>query len=110
MLAEPQLGGGVMRLPVLLTCFALSALPALAGAPKVGQTCCTEVARAVPRRMFTRVKKVTFQLNDGVCKVEAAVLTLKNKKLCIDPKNKDLMKWLQRRGITQRFKTSWTPP
>uniref|UniRef100_A0A8C8RAU2 C-C motif chemokine n=1 Tax=Pelusios castaneus TaxID=367368 RepID=A0A8C8RAU2_9SAUR len=64
--------------------------------------CCTEVSQHVPRRLLQKVQKFEIQKDDGVCNLQAVILYVNHKRLCVSTQNKNIKKWMKRNRITNR--------
>ncbi|KAE8636877.1 hypothetical protein XENTR_v10003182 [Xenopus tropicalis] len=83
---------------VLLLCATLCCVLYCAdGLPTNFAHCCTEVARRIPRNLLPHVTGMRIQKNNGICNIRAVVLHVNNKQICLDPKNRSLQKWIQKR-------------
>ncbi|XP_063312857.1 C-C motif chemokine 27 [Pelobates fuscus] len=58
-------------------------------------SCCTQLAKRIPKNMLPQVTKVHFQKKDGICNLQAIVLHVRNQKKCMDPNIKSLRKWIK---------------
>ncbi|OCU02761.1 C-C motif chemokine 28-like [Xenopus laevis] len=85
-----------MRL-VILVLILCATLYCTDGLPTNFAHCCTEVARRIPQNLLPRVTGVQIQKSDGICNIRAVVLQVNNKKICMDPKNRSLQKWMKKR-------------
>ncbi|CAH2296848.1 C-C motif chemokine 28 [Pelobates cultripes] len=59
-------------------------------------SCCTQLAKRIPKNMLQQVTKVHFQKKDGICNLQAIVLHVRNQKKCMDPNIKSLRKWIKK--------------
>uniref|UniRef100_A0A8C5LMI0 Uncharacterized protein n=1 Tax=Leptobrachium leishanense TaxID=445787 RepID=A0A8C5LMI0_9ANUR len=46
------------------------------GVPGNFLSCCTQLAKRVPKNMLPQVTRVQFQKNDGICHLQAIVVTV----------------------------------
>ncbi|XP_072011028.1 C-C motif chemokine 28-like [Engystomops pustulosus] len=59
-------------------------------------SCCTKVARNIPRNMLRKVSRVQIQKKDGICNIAAIVLHVNLQLKCLDPRNQFLQQWVRR--------------
>ncbi|KAM3937941.1 C-C motif chemokine 28 [Leptodactylus fuscus] len=64
--------------------------------------CCTRLGENISKGLLKKVKGYEIQKQDGTCHLQAVLLHLKHKTLCISPKNKRVQQWI----IRQRMKSS----
>ncbi|KAM4809537.1 C-C motif chemokine 28 [Rhinophrynus dorsalis] len=60
-------------------------------------SCCTELGDHIPKRMLRRAKSYKIQQSNGICNLRAIVLYTKHKILCVNPKNRIIKKWIQKK-------------
>ncbi|XP_055973400.1 C-C motif chemokine 27 [Sorex fumeus] len=62
-------------------------------------TCCTQLYRQpLSAKLLRKVVRVEVQKVDGNCHLQAFVLHLTHRTVCIHPKNRSLARWFERRG------------
>ncbi|XP_073412814.1 C-C motif chemokine 27 [Dendrobates tinctorius] len=66
------------------------------GLPPSSASCCTQLAKRIPKNMLQKVTKVQFQKKDGMCSLKAIVLLVENQLKCMDPTNRFLQQWVRR--------------
>ncbi|XP_077137423.1 C-C motif chemokine 27 [Ranitomeya variabilis] len=66
------------------------------GLPPSSASCCTQLAKRIPKNMLQKVTKVQFQEKDGICSLKAIVLLVENQLKCMDPTNRVLQQWVRR--------------
>ncbi|NXJ00973.1 CCL28 protein, partial [Psophia crepitans] len=59
-------------------------------------SCCTEISDEIPGRILQRVQRFEIQKADGLCHLEAAILYIKGRKFCVNPRNRKFKKWRQK--------------
>ncbi|XP_069820718.1 C-C motif chemokine 28 [Dendropsophus ebraccatus] len=57
--------------------------------------CCTQLGENVSKSLLKQVKRYSIQRQDGTCHLQAVLLHLKRKILCISPKNKKVEQWIK---------------
>ncbi|XP_075043139.1 C-C motif chemokine 27 [Mixophyes fleayi] len=83
-----------LKIFILLVFIAIITSPCQ-GLPTYSISCCTRLAKRIPKNMLKHVTKVRSQKKDGICSLRAIVLYVENKQRCMDPKNKVLQLWLK---------------
>ncbi|XP_053313927.1 C-C motif chemokine 28 [Spea bombifrons] len=68
--------------------------------------CCTEYSDRIPKKVLQRVKSYKIQQANGICNLRAVVLYTRHKTLCMNPKNKHVMRWIKKKNKDQCQKTS----
>ncbi|XP_042192239.1 C-C motif chemokine 28-like [Callorhinchus milii] len=87
------------KIILLLLVTALAALHTTQGFPAFPPiSCCTRVVNYFTKHLGKRVTKVEIQKTNH-CTIKAVVLHTSKRKLCVDPNNKALKKWLKARKI-----------
>ncbi|KAM5298454.1 C-C motif chemokine 27 [Ctenodactylus gundi] len=62
-------------------------------------TCCTQLYRQpLPNKLLRKVIRVELQEADGDCHLQAFVLHLARRSVCIHPQNRSLTRWFERQG------------
>lgn len=62
-------------------------------------SCCTQLYRQpLPTRLLRRIVRVELQEADGDCHLQAVVLHLARRSVCVHPQNRSLARWLERHG------------
>uniref|UniRef100_A0A8C7EXN6 C-C motif chemokine ligand 27 n=1 Tax=Neovison vison TaxID=452646 RepID=A0A8C7EXN6_NEOVI len=62
-------------------------------------TCCTQLYRQpLSNKLLRRVIRVEVQEADGDCHLQAFVLHLSRRSVCIHPQNRSLARWFERQG------------
>ncbi|XP_028634867.1 C-C motif chemokine 27 isoform X2 [Grammomys surdaster] len=62
-------------------------------------SCCTQLYRQpLPNRLLRRIVRVELQEADGDCHLQAVVLHLARRSVCVHPENRSLARWLERKG------------
>ncbi|KAM4849910.1 C-C motif chemokine 27 isoform 2-T2 [Urocitellus parryii] len=62
-------------------------------------TCCTQLYRQpLSRKLLRKVIRVELQEADGDCHLQAFVLHLARRSVCIHPQNRSLARWFERQG------------
>ncbi|XP_007945236.1 C-C motif chemokine 27 [Orycteropus afer afer] len=62
-------------------------------------TCCTELyQRPLSDKLLRKVTRVELQMADGDCHLQAFVLHLARRSVCIHPKNRSLAQWFANQG------------
>ncbi|EDL98704.1 chemokine (C-C motif) ligand 27 (predicted), isoform CRA_f [Rattus norvegicus] len=62
-------------------------------------SCCTQLYRQpLPTRLLRRIVRVELQEADGDCHLQAVVLHLTRRSVCVHPQNRSLARWLERHG------------
>ncbi|KFO35346.1 C-C motif chemokine 27 [Fukomys damarensis] len=62
-------------------------------------TCCTQLYRQpLPSKILRKVIWVELQEADGDCHLQAFVLHLARRSVCIHPQNRSLARWFERQG------------
>ncbi|XP_031232983.1 C-C motif chemokine 27 isoform X1 [Mastomys coucha] len=62
-------------------------------------SCCTQLYRQpLPNRLLRRIVRVELQEADGDCHLQAVVLHLARRSVCVHPQNRSLARWLERQG------------
>ncbi|KAG8505885.1 C-C motif chemokine 27 [Galemys pyrenaicus] len=65
--------------------------------------CCTQLYRQpLPNKLLRKVIRVEMQKADGDCHLQAFVLHLPRRSVCIHPQNRSLARWFERQG--KRFR------
>ncbi|XP_040277211.1 C-C motif chemokine 28 [Bufo bufo] len=64
--------------------------------------CCTQLGENISKTLLKKVKSYEIQKRDGTCHLQAVLLHLKHRTLCISPKNKRVQQWI----VTQHKKSS----
>ncbi|XP_006758616.1 PREDICTED: C-C motif chemokine 27 isoform X2 [Myotis davidii] len=68
-------------------------------------TCCTQLYRQpLSRKLLRKVTRVELQEANGDCHLQAFVLHLPRRSVCIHPQNRSLARWFERQG--RRFQGS----
>ncbi|XP_040191559.1 C-C motif chemokine 27 [Rana temporaria] len=66
------------------------------GMPIRTVSCCTKLAKHIPKNLLKNVMKVRFQKRDGLCNLRAIVLYVGRQQKCVDPNNKALIGWIKK--------------
>ncbi|KAM4049263.1 C-C motif chemokine 27 [Anomaloglossus baeobatrachus] len=66
------------------------------GLPFSSASCCTQLAKRIPKNLLQKVTKVQFQKKDGICSLKAIVLLVENQLKCMDPNNRFLQQWVRK--------------
>ncbi|XP_016078508.1 PREDICTED: C-C motif chemokine 27 [Miniopterus natalensis] len=62
-------------------------------------TCCTQLYRQpLSKKLLRRVTRVELQEADGDCHLQAFILHLSQRSVCIHPQNRSLARWFERQG------------
>ncbi|XP_038204102.1 uncharacterized protein LOC119826712 isoform X2 [Arvicola amphibius] len=62
-------------------------------------TCCTQLYRQpLPNRLLRKILRVELQEADGDCHLQAIVLHLPRRTVCVHPQNGSLARWFERHG------------
>ncbi|CAO2580507.1 C-C motif chemokine 27 [Lemmus lemmus] len=62
-------------------------------------TCCTQLYRQpLPNRLLRKILHVELQEANGDCHLQAIVLHLPRRTVCVHPQNGSLARWLERHG------------
>uniref|UniRef100_A0ABI7XIE6 Chemokine interleukin-8-like domain-containing protein n=1 Tax=Felis catus TaxID=9685 RepID=A0ABI7XIE6_FELCA len=62
-------------------------------------TCCTQLYRQpLSNKLLRKVIRVELQEADGDCHLQAFVLHLSRRSVCIHPQNRSLARWFERQG------------
>ncbi|XP_008140390.1 C-C motif chemokine 27 isoform X1 [Eptesicus fuscus] len=62
-------------------------------------TCCTQLYRQpLSRKLLRKVTRVELQEANGDCHLQAFVLHLSRRSVCIHPQNRSLARWFERQG------------
>ncbi|XP_060055237.1 C-C motif chemokine 27 [Erinaceus europaeus] len=62
-------------------------------------TCCTQLYRKpLPNKLLKKVIEVELQEADGDCHLQAIILHLSGRSVCIHPQNHSLARWFQHQG------------
>ncbi|XP_026642539.1 C-C motif chemokine 27 isoform X3 [Microtus ochrogaster] len=62
-------------------------------------TCCTQLYRQpLPNRLLRKILHVELQEADGDCHLQAIVLHLPRRTVCVHPQNGSLARWFERHG------------
>uniref|UniRef100_A0A8C6RBD6 Chemokine interleukin-8-like domain-containing protein n=1 Tax=Nannospalax galili TaxID=1026970 RepID=A0A8C6RBD6_NANGA len=62
-------------------------------------SCCTQLYRQpLPNKLLRKIIYVEVQKADAECHLQAFVLHLARRSVCIHPKNRSLARWLDRQG------------
>ncbi|XP_040276773.1 C-C motif chemokine 28-like [Bufo bufo] len=85
-----------LKFLILLLLLLLSITVTHQGLAPSSASCCTQVAKHIPRNMLQQVTKVQLQKKDGICNIKAIVLHVDNQLKCMDPKNRLLQKWVRK--------------
>ncbi|NP_035466.1 C-C motif chemokine 27 isoform 2 precursor [Mus musculus] len=84
-------------LPLLL--LLLSPAPEAALPLPSSTSCCTQLYRQpLPSRLLRRIVHMELQEADGDCHLQAVVLHLARRSVCVHPQNRSLARWLERQG------------
>lgn len=97
--SSPSISAGTMASPrflILLILLMVSITVTHQGIPSSSASCCTQLAKRIPRNMLQKVTKVQVQKIDGICHLQAIVLHVENQLKCMDPKNRFLQQWVRR--------------
>ncbi|KAG9488236.1 hypothetical protein GDO78_007827, partial [Eleutherodactylus coqui] len=57
--------------------------------------CCTQLGEHVSKTLLRKVKSYEIQKQDGTCHLQAVLLHLQHKTLCVSPENKLLQQWIK---------------
>ncbi|XP_044121402.1 C-C motif chemokine 27 [Neovison vison] len=86
-------------LQLLLLLLLLSPDPGAALPLPTSITCCTQLYRQpLSNKLLRRVIRVEVQEADGDCHLQAFVLHLSRRSVCIHPQNRSLARWFERQG------------
>ncbi|NWV29378.1 CCL28 protein, partial [Origma solitaria] len=58
--------------------------------------CCTKISKEIPRRILRRVNRFEIQEADGPCHLEAVILYVRGKKLCVNPWIREVRKLMKK--------------
>uniref|UniRef100_A0A8C3WQ25 C-C motif chemokine ligand 27 n=1 Tax=Catagonus wagneri TaxID=51154 RepID=A0A8C3WQ25_9CETA len=84
---------------LLLLLLLLSPDPGAALILPPSTTCCTQLYRQpLSSKLLRQVIRVELQEADGDCHLQAFVLHLSRRSVCIHPQNRSLARWFQRHG------------
>ncbi|KAG5213096.1 hypothetical protein JEQ12_008882, partial [Ovis aries] len=84
---------------LLLLLLFLSPDPGGAFPLALSTACCTQLYRQpLPNKLLRRVIRVELQEADGDCHLQAFVLHLSQRRVCIHPQNRSLIRWIERQG------------
>ncbi|XP_051043551.1 C-C motif chemokine 27 isoform X2 [Phodopus roborovskii] len=62
-------------------------------------TCCTQLYRQpLPNKLLRKIIHVKLQKADGDCHLQAIVLHLAQRSVCVHPQNRSLARWFERHG------------
>lgn len=62
-------------------------------------TCCTQLYRQpLPNKLLRKIIHVELQEADGDCHLQAIVLHLARRSVCVHPQNRSLARWFERHG------------
>ncbi|XP_058422001.1 C-C motif chemokine 27 [Diceros bicornis minor] len=62
-------------------------------------TCCTQLYRQpLSTKLLRKVIRVELQKADGDCHLQAFILHLSQRSVCIHPQNRSLAQWFERQG------------
>nr|XP_023421271.1 C-C motif chemokine 27 [Cavia porcellus]XP_023421272.1 C-C motif chemokine 27 [Cavia porcellus] len=94
---------------LMLLLLLLSPDPGAASLLQPITTCCTQLyRRPLPNKILRKVIWVELQEADGDCHLQAFVLYLTERSVCVHPKNRSLIQWLERHG--KRFQGTLRNP
>uniref|UniRef100_A0A8C6RF55 Chemokine interleukin-8-like domain-containing protein n=1 Tax=Nannospalax galili TaxID=1026970 RepID=A0A8C6RF55_NANGA len=84
---------------LLLILLLLSPDPGSALPLSASTSCCTQLYRQpLPNKLLRKIIYVEVQKADAECHLQAFVLHLARRSVCIHPKNRSLARWLDRQG------------
>uniref|UniRef100_I3M182 C-C motif chemokine ligand 27 n=1 Tax=Ictidomys tridecemlineatus TaxID=43179 RepID=I3M182_ICTTR len=84
---------------LLLLLLLLSPDPGAALLLPPSTTCCTQLYRQpLSKKLLRKVIRVELQEADGDCHLQAFVLHLARRSVCIHPQNRSLARWFERQG------------
>ncbi|XP_073536398.1 C-C motif chemokine 28 [Phyllobates terribilis] len=84
-----------LRLAALLLCVLYVADAAFSSS---STSCCTQLGEKISKTLLKKVNRYEIQKQDGNCHLQAVVLYLNRKTLCISPKNLRVQKWIKRKN------------
>ncbi|NXN02026.1 CCL28 protein, partial [Sylvia borin] len=58
--------------------------------------CCMKISDEIPKAILRRVERFETQKADGPCHLEAIILHMKDKKLCVNPWNRKVKKMMKK--------------
>nr|KAF6483535.1 C-C motif chemokine ligand 27 [Rousettus aegyptiacus] len=91
--------GPLPTISLLLLLLLLSLDPGAAMLLSLGTTCCTQLYRQpLSNKLLKEVIRVELQEADGDCHLQAFVLHLSQRSVCIHPQNRSLARWFQHQG------------
>ncbi|XP_005999079.1 C-C motif chemokine 28-like [Latimeria chalumnae] len=90
-----------IKVILLFTVTILAVMEYLEAIPMSHMNCCTQVSNSVTKSLLRKVERVQIQDHDGICHMKAMVLHIKGRKLCVNPRNKLLLKWLRKNAKLQ---------
>ncbi|XP_063310096.1 C-C motif chemokine 28 [Pelobates fuscus] len=70
--------------------------------------CCTEYRDHIPKKVLKRVETYKIQAANGICDVRAIVLRTKRRTICINPTNKQVLKWIEKKKKSVQCETKST--
>ncbi|XP_075703719.1 C-C motif chemokine 27 [Rhinoderma darwinii] len=85
-----------MRVLVVLVLLMVFITVTRQGLPSASASCCTQLAKRIPKNMLQQVTEVRLQKKDGICSLRAIVLHVENHLKCMDPKNRFLQHWVKK--------------
>ncbi|XP_012882024.1 PREDICTED: C-C motif chemokine 27 [Dipodomys ordii] len=112
---------GFLTTSGLLLLLFLSPDPGTALPLSPSTTCCTQLYRQpLSNKLLRKVIHVELQEADGDCHLQAVVLHLARRSVCIHPQNRSLARWFVRQGkrlqgnlpnlnLTLKRKMDWSP-
>ncbi|XP_051014027.1 C-C motif chemokine 27-like isoform X4 [Acomys russatus] len=90
---------GIFPISSLLLMLLLSPAPGAALPMPSSNSCCTQLYRQpLPIRVLRRIIRVELQEADGDCHLQAVVLHLARRSVCVHPQNRSLARWLEHHG------------
>ncbi|XP_069820988.1 C-C motif chemokine 27 [Dendropsophus ebraccatus] len=65
-------------------------------------SCCTRLAKRIPKNLLPQVTRVEIQKKDGICNLQAIVLHVDHQQKCMDPQNRFLQHWVRKHRSKQQ--------
>ncbi|XP_067850871.1 C-C motif chemokine 8-like [Heptranchias perlo] len=77
---------------VVLIYFSVFALVVLAAPDLMWKSCCRSFSKRVPR--FRKIEEYKMQENDGRCKIKAVIFKVKDRWICTNPNDNQVMEFV----------------
>ncbi|XP_010130014.1 PREDICTED: C-C motif chemokine 28 [Buceros rhinoceros silvestris] len=58
--------------------------------------CCTEISDEIPKGILRRVERFEIQQADGLCRLEAVIIYIEDRKFCVSPRIRKVKKWMKK--------------